>query len=199
MTLFMSNTHQNIYLATVTLICVSIMLLPTHIREGLYLNIALAQQGEYWRYITGHFAHYSWLHCISNLFGLYLLFRLFKLSEDYRHWLIATSLIIGFVSFGLALSSETLKWYVGFSGVLTGLLVYASVRTFSQNAILSITFLLVIVTYVFNQALFGGELIRSTMFSEVQTSSYAHAYGLIGGLLYGVSYTVKHHIDLNFK
>ncbi len=182
----------NKYLLVTTAICISIMLIPTQHREMFYLNLEFAQRGEYWRYITGHFTHYSWLHCISNLIGLFLLYGLFRKPTEKIKWLLPTAFIICVISFGLVISSESLKWYVGYSGVLIGLLSYTCISTFGQNALLSFAFLLLISTYVAGQTVLGGELIQSEFLSEINTSSYAHAFGLTAGLIYGLIESLKY-------
>ena len=96
------------------------MLMPLGYRELLYMNLELAKQGEYWRFITGHFTHYNWLHCISNIMGVFLLFLLFQPSPKKDQWIIVTAFILTFVTLGLIISSESLRWYLGFSGILTG-------------------------------------------------------------------------------
>lgn len=190
----MRHISQYIYPLTISFLCICIMLMPTHYRESLYLNLELAKQGEYWRFITGHFTHYNWLHCISNILGLSLLLVLFRPNIKNDQWVIVTAVILIIVSLGLTLTSESLKWYIGFSGILTGLFAYVCIKAFPENTILSVSFLLIVITYVTNQVVFKGELIRSSIFQEISTSSYAHFFGLLGGIMYGIYSTVRYHM-----
>lgn len=185
------------YLVTVTIACVSIMLLPIHYREALYLDLDFANQGQYWRYITGHFTHHSWIHCISNLVGLYLIYGIFLQGNAKLRWALPSVFIICFISLGLTISSESLKWYIGYSGVLVGLLSYTSVITFGQNALLSFAFLLTTTTYVAAQTIIGGELVQAEFMTSMSTSSYAHMYGLFAGFIYGVTESLR-HLTLKF-
>ena len=189
----MTNLFAYRYPLFISIICISVMFLPESYRQTLYLHLELAKHGEYWRFITGHFVHASWLHCISNIAGLFLLFSLFQPAKNKDNWLLATIMILAVVSLGLTFTSESLKWYIGFSGILTGLFAYICLRTFPDNAVLSASFLLIVTTYVTNQVVFNGELIQAKVFQDISTSSYAHLFGLVGGLAYGVCCDIRHH------
>lgn len=184
------------YLFTVSIICISVMLLPVGQREFLYYNFEHASNGEYWRYISGHFTHYSWIHCISNLLGLYLIFKLFSPNSTSLNWTFATIFILCIISIGLAITSEAMKWYIGFSGVLAGLLSYACIKTHKKNAILSFTLLLALTIYTISQFILGGELVESILLSDIYASSYAHLFGIMSGCIYG---TCEFLIDFQAK
>jgi rhomboid family GlyGly-CTERM serine protease len=167
------------------LICFALMLLPEQIRELLYLHIERFKQGEYWRFFSAHLIHYSWPHCLSNIIGLFLLMGIFNDTKQNIHWYFAATIVCIAVSSGLILFSTQLDWYLGFSGVLTGLYAYASIKTFNENTKISMIILIALLVSVVIQ-LFEGELISSILFVDLNTSSYAHAYGFIAGGLYGV-------------
>jgi len=179
------NSIRHISLFALALICIGIMLLPQHIRESLYLNIEDFKQGQYWRFFSAHLTHYSWIHCLSNIVGLLLLIGIFNNSKRNFHWLVAALVTAMAISSGLSLFSAKLDWYVGFSGVLTGLYAYASIKTFNENTSLSIFILIALSGYVAIQV-FQGELIDSMLIKDLNTSSHAHAYGLISGILYAM-------------
>jgi membrane associated rhomboid family serine protease len=101
------------------------------------------------------------------------------------YWLPAATITCLAISSGLILFSTQLGWYLGFSGVLTGLYAYASIKTFNENAKISTIILISLSTYIVIQ-LFEGELISSSLITDLNTSSYAHAYGFIAGALYAV-------------
>ena len=174
--------HKSLFVLSLT--CIILMLLPTHIQNALYLHIESFKQGEYWRFLSGHLIHYSWSHCISNFAGLLLLAAIFKHFNLTLNWLLASVVIAIAISSGLILFSHLLKWYVGFSGVLTGLYAYASMKTYSENKKLSAAILFGLTIYVTIQLL-QGELINSLLIPDLKASSYAHAYGLCAGILFG--------------
>ena len=171
-------------LIAILLICLIAMLLPMHIREQLYFHVPLIKQGEYWRFFTGHFIHYSWTHWASNSIGLLILISIFNNKHSLK-WLLPSVFVLITVSSGLLLFSQQLTWYVGFSGILTGLFVYACIATITENKVLSILMLLIVLVYVASQLL-RGELVDSSALTIIKTSSYAHAYGLLGGLISGL-------------
>ncbi len=151
----------------------------------MYLHIESFKHGEYWRFLSGHLIHYSWLHCSTNTLGLLLLIAMFKNTSMNLNWLLASVVIVIAISSGLILFSQQLKWYVGFSGVLTGLYAYAAIKTLSENIKLSVTICIILSIYAAYQLL-QGELIRSTLIPDLKASSYAHAYGLCAGVLFGI-------------
>jgi len=120
-----------------------------------------------------------------------MLFKLLHPVDNTTHWIIATLIIMLTVSCGVMISSVNLDWYIGFSGVVTGLYVYACIKTYLNNALLSTALLLIIATYVLNQMVFGGELVASVLSETIRTSSYAHAYGFAGGFLCSVIFFIR--------
>ena len=166
--------------------CIVIMLFPQHVRELLYLHIENFKHGEYWRFFTAHLTHYSWVHCLSNIIGLLLLIGIFSNTQQKIHWLLAAIIICIAISSGLILFSIKLDWYLGFSGVLTGLFSYASIKTLNENARISTIILIALSTYITIQ-FFEGELTSSVLIADLNVSSYAHAFGFIAGILYGIS------------
>ncbi|MDW3095051.1 MAG: rhombosortase [Gammaproteobacteria bacterium] len=174
------------------------MLLPTNVQKFFYLNIESFKQGEYWRFLSAHLIHYSWMHCISNVAGLVLLITIFKNSKLYIYWFLASVVIAIAVSSGLIIFSNRLMWYVGFSGVLTGLYAYASIKTYSENIKLSMVVLITLSIYVTIQIL-QGELISSILIPDLKASSYAHAYGLCAGTLFGIfdNFITNHKVKVS--
>jgi rhomboid family GlyGly-CTERM serine protease len=180
------NVLQHKPLLGFVIACIVIMLLPEHVRELLYLHIERVKEGEYWRVISAHFTHYSWIHCLSNIVGLFLLIGIFSHSQQRMRWLLATTVICIAISSGLILFSTQLDWYLGFSGVLTGLFAYAAIKSLNKNTLISTIILITLSTYVVIQ-LFEGELISSTILINLKASSYAHAYGFIAGVLFAIT------------
>ena len=201
----MSSFISNQYLIAIIVACVFIMCMPVDIRENLYLNLELTRNGQYWRFISGHFTHYSWLHCAYNIVSLILIFSLFHAVIDHKKWLPPTIFSICVISLGLILTSDSLAWYVGYSGVLVCLLSYACMITYERNPLLSTILLASVTVYVFIQIISGGELFASGILDEISTSSYAHAFGLLSGITYGllerlrtsITSTQKRRLDKN--
>ena len=80
--------------------------------------------GEIWRLFTGHFAHLSWTHLLTNLLGLALVWGLFGHHLPAKRWIH----VIAFNALGISLLMLVIgsqfnmyNWYVGLSGVLHGM------------------------------------------------------------------------------
>lgn len=176
--------RQHLPLIILLVIFIILMGFPQSWRNQLYFHLEHFTQGEYWRFLSGHFVHYSWLHCLSNVIGLLLLMSIFNNTYKKLNWWLATLFVATFISSALLFQSSQLNWYMGFSGVLAGLFTYAAVKTYQEHVRLSLVIIISLSMYVFLK-LQEGELVRSYIISEVKASSYAHAYGLLAGFIYG--------------
>lgn len=192
------NLSRHKLFMTYSAILIMVMLLPLPMREMLYLHIEHVTQGELWRFFSAHFTHISWTHCLSNLIGLLLLTGIFNHSKQVFHWYFASFLIIAMVSTGLILFSTQLDWYVGFSALLTGLYAYAAVITIRENIKVSTIIIIALSIYILFQVL-EGEIISATIMTDIKTSSYAHAFGLISGVLYGCAEQLVAYYSIRFR
>ncbi|MFK8026435.1 MAG: rhombosortase [Gammaproteobacteria bacterium] len=192
------NLSKHKLFITYSFILIAVMLLPQHMRELLYLDIEHFMQGEYWRFFSAHFTHISWVHCLSNIIGVLLLAGIFNQSKQTLNWSFATFLICTLVSTGLILFSTQLDWYVGFSGVLTGLYIYAAIKTIRDNIKISTIIIIALSIYILFQVL-EGELISTTVMTDIKTSSYAHAFGFVTGLIYGSIEQLVAYCSIRFR
>jgi rhomboid family GlyGly-CTERM serine protease len=79
--------------------------------------------GEYWRLLSGHFAHLGPEHLLLNLAGLVLVWLLVGRQYTTPQWLIVTAFSLVIISLGFWFLDRNLIWYVGLSGLLHGLLI----------------------------------------------------------------------------
>ena len=104
-------------------VLVAFQVLGTQVRAALpYDRAAILGGGELWRLVTAHLFHYDLTHLAWNLAGLTLVAWLFAREFDLRGWiaiLVASTLA---VDLGFLVLEPQLEWYVGFSGVLHGLM-----------------------------------------------------------------------------
>lgn len=173
------------WLLAVPIAGLAAMALPIETRELLYLHLDLTIQGEYWRFISGHFVYVSWRHWMLNTAGIFLLLLLFRDSKRHITWLLEIVFILFLVSIGLLLLSVQLTWYAGFSAILIGLFAYAAILDLPNQRIFSIGVITLFTAYIFIQ-LRMGELVDGGLL-KVQTSSYAHAIGLFAGIVYALA------------
>ncbi|MCG8435248.1 MAG: rhombosortase, partial [Gammaproteobacteria bacterium] len=78
--------------------------------------------GEVWRLVTGNLIHLGAMHLALNLMGLGLIWALCGREFRPLFWLAVWGAGIFGVSLGLFAFNPELRWYVGLSGVLHGLL-----------------------------------------------------------------------------
>jgi len=142
--------------------------------------------GEAWRLVTGHLVHADMVHLGWNVLGVLIVAFLVARDYSWRQWLVILGVSIATTDLGFLLLEPRLEWYVGFSGVLHGLMaagLVAWLRT-SRDAITWI------VTGLFAAKLawehFAGPLPFTAASLEVPVVHEAHTYGAIGGGLAGL-------------
>jgi len=142
--------------------------------------------GEAWRLVTGHLVHADLVHLGWNVLGVLIVAFLFARDYSWRAWLVVLVASTATTDLGFLLLEPQLEWYVGFSGVLHGLMaagLVAWLRT-SRDAITWI------VTGLFAAKLawehFAGPLPFTAASLAVPVVHEAHTYGAIGGGLAGL-------------
>ena len=105
------------------LVLIAVQLLGAPAWETLpYDRAAILAGGEYARLVTAHFFHYDLAHLAWNLVGLALVAALFAREFDLRGWIVIFVAATVAVDLGFLVFEPQLAWYVGFSGVLHGLM-----------------------------------------------------------------------------
>jgi rhomboid family GlyGly-CTERM serine protease len=142
--------------------------------------------GDAWRLVTGHLVHADVVHLGWNVLGVLIVAFLFARDFSWRQWLVILVASTATTDLGFLLLEPQLEWYVGFSGVLHGLMaagLVAWLRT-SRDAITWI------VTGLFAAKLawehFAGPLPFTAASLAVPVVHEAHTYGAIGGGLAGL-------------
>lgn len=140
-------------------------------------------QGEYWRLLTGHLMHGSWLHLVLNGAGLGLVAALFTRDYSLPAWLLIALFSVVAIDLGFVLFEPQLLWYVGLSGVLHGALAAGAVAWW-RNESKPLALLLSLI--------FAGKLAWEQWHGALPLSGDlpvvvdAHLYGAIGGVIAGV-------------
>ncbi|PZN30990.1 MAG: rhombosortase [Proteobacteria bacterium] len=152
---------------------------------GPALRSALAYQrqavlaGECWRLLTGHLVHGSATHLFLNLVGLGLCAHLFRDAYDARQWLSIAGTAALAMAAGFVLFEPQLAWYVGFSGILHGILAAGAVAWWQQRPRLLALALSVLVCAKLAWEQWRGALSLS---GDMPVIVDAHLYGAAGGL-----------------
>jgi rhomboid family GlyGly-CTERM serine protease len=139
--------------------------------------------GELWRLLTAHLIHSDFVHLGWNLAGLVLVAWLFGREFRAREWgLILLGSTVA-VDLGFLLLEPQLDWYVGFSGVLHGLMA-AGLCAWLWRSPDSMTAL---VATVFAAKLtwehFAGPLPFTSGSLDLPVVHQSHSYGAVGGLV----------------
>lgn len=140
---------------------------------------------EPWRLASGQLMHLGWTHLMMNLAGLGIVWALF--GRDLRAWQWTGAILAcaAGVSLGLLWFSPDLDWYVGFSGILHGLLAaVVLVRIFRRPNVLTVLLLVGLVAKLAWEQFASGDastahLIGGTVIVD------SHLYGALAGAAWG--------------
>lgn len=154
--------------------------------ELLRYQRELIGQGELWRIFTAHFVHLNLSHALLNSAGTLMLAFLLPRELPLRDWWVITLTAPFVISAGLWLKQPELVGYVGFSGVLHGLLYFAVIRLLPQMPLLALLVLLMLVgRQVWEQTgYYDPEYLRGLIHGRVMPD--AHLFGAITGALWGL-------------
>ncbi|HLJ37172.1 MAG TPA: rhombosortase [Steroidobacteraceae bacterium] len=142
-----------------------------------YDRAALAA-GELWRLLTAHLVHLDLHHALLNCAGLALMWALFARAYSPRQWVVVLVAAVAAIDAGLWFGDSTLRWYVGSSGVLHGVMAagtLAHLRRGERDGWVLAAFLL-------------GKLAWEQWVGPLPLSGRdpvvvdAHLYGVLGGL-----------------
>ena len=168
--------------AVLLLACVAVAALGDEGREAFRYDRMAIENGEYWRLVTGHFAHLGVTHLLLNLAGLVLVWLLVGRYYTRLQWILAVLLSMAAVSGGFWFIDTYMLWYVGLSGALHGLLLAGTIQGLkslpSESAIICV---LVVAKLAYEQ--FAGALPGSESVSGGHVVVNAHLSGAIGGVV----------------
>ncbi|MCE0494645.1 rhombosortase [Vibrio salinus] len=139
--------------------------------------------GQWWRILTGNFAHTNPEHCIMNLAALWLIALIFRPSAC--HYFAITILISLGVGFGLMFTS--LQQYVGLSGTLHGVFMYLALQEYLHGHRHSWILVAGVTAKVIWEQLMGPATYTQELI-QAPVAIQAHLTGLIWGTILSLSY-----------
>ena len=147
-----------------------------------YERVAILQNHEYWRLLTGHLVHGSGQHLLLNAVGLGLIAALFPREFTLRGWLLILGSSVGAIDLGFVWLEPQLEWYVGLSGVLHGALAAGATGWWRhESRALALALSAILVGKLAWEHWHGALPLSGDMPVVVD----AHLYGAIGGALAG--------------
>jgi len=173
---------------TIVLIMTNVLVYIVLLLGGDPIYYVLAQVGSlffgqhyYWQLFTSMFVHFSILHILFNMYGLYYFGRLNEVHFTVPQYLA--------IYFGSGLLGNVMSLYLispdipsgGASGAIFGLVgSYVAIEKKAQNMGMA----LIYAVLIFIQSSIGPGI-----------NIFAHLFGLIGGLGLGLLFSARHHPD----
>ena len=159
-----------------------LLLLPALWGEGGRLALRYDRdalsQGQLWRLLTAHWVHLGLRHSLVNVLGFALLWALFVRDYSARQWLLIVFAALAVIDAGLWLWDSTVRWYVGSSGVLHGILAAGTVANLKRREPQGLAL----------AALLAGKLLYEQRVGPLPFSGSsavvvdAHLFGVVGGV-----------------
>lgn len=152
--------------------------------EALQYDRVAIEGGAYWRLLSGNLVHLGLNHLLLNAAGFALVAALVWRYYSTLEWLLIFAVCALAVGLGLFLLVPELRWYVGLSGVLHGLLLAGAcveIQRYPQSGWPLL--LLVVAKLVYEQL--SGPMPGSEWAAGGAVVEQSHLYGGAAGLLMG--------------
>lgn len=154
----------------------------TPVRNALMYDRPKIADGEFYRLASAHFVHLDWRHLALNLAGLLLIWVLVGHRFRALQWLVVVLMSAALIDACFWWLLPDLRWYVGLSGVLHGLLVAGSIALLQERRGEAIVLLLVVAAKLAYESTFGPmpgstDTIGGTVITE------SHLSGAVGGAI----------------
>lgn len=140
----------------------------------------IADDGEWWRLLTGNLVHLGYPHLFLNLAGLALITLLLAPAMTAWQWSITGLVSMLGVGTGLWFLDPQLHWYVGLSGALYGLLLGGAIAEFRYQRLVATVIALYTVGKVIWEQLYGA-VDSSEKITGGTVIVNAHLYGMVTG------------------
>ena len=177
----MQNTITRHYpLILATLLILGLAVAGDGTTESLRYQRDKIFSGEIYRLLTAHLVHLNWTHTLMNMAAIIIGWFLFADAMTNTQWLGSIASCAVIISLLLMIAMPGLSWYVGFSGLIHGLMLQGLIldqRIQTLTKALVITALLLKVGY----ELYWGGSTSTTAMIGADVIVESHLFGLIGG------------------
>ncbi len=193
------NTNQksrswlinNSFLLLVLIIMTLVMFASEQWSADLRYERSLIEHGQWWRMLSGHLQHLSWIHMGLNCLALLLVWALVGDSHSPLQWFVILLFLAMTSSIILFYYYPDIKWYVGMSGVIHGLLVSGLVAVIVRLREFIPVLVLLGVTCKITWEYFNGssEYMSQLVGGHIVTEAHmvGALIGIVTGLLFGFS------------
>jgi rhomboid family GlyGly-CTERM serine protease len=146
-------------------------------------NLAYERSGllqlQWWRLLSAHLVHLSWLHALLNCLGMAILWALFAREFSPKRWGWIALLAALCIDAGLWVLRPQIDWYLGASGVLHGAWAAGACAAYRRgDGFGAVLLLLLVIKLIYEQQ--SGVSIFEADLSLVPA---AHLFGALGGLI----------------
>ncbi len=182
--------RKHTFFLSLTLVVLITALFGDYGRELLRYQPDMILKSEYWRIITAHFVHLSWMHTMFNIAGTAIFSVLFARHLSILQWWLILLVCAPVSSLAILLLNPDLDWYVGFSGIMHSILIAGGIlelrKADGNDRRLALFVLAVLTAKLIQEQFWGGMetttegIIGGAVFVD------AHMYGAIAGIIPGL-------------
>jgi len=169
-----------ILLAVAVAAAAAVTTLETLQAFSLY-NRGLIEAGEWWRLLTGNFAHLNLRHLLLDLVAWILIFLLGRAWLSVADWIVSLVVCCLAVSAGLYWFSPEIGVFGGLSGALHGLFALMALQQLRAGDRLGWLLLLLVTLKLLYEGRYGGTPGTSELIG-VPVAAQTHLYGALGGI-----------------
>ncbi len=148
--------------------------------DWLRFDRKLLDEGYVWLLFSSQLVHLNWSHWALNMAGMAMIAVLFGRYGDVSYWLVVLVISASAVGIGLWWLKPELRWYVGLSGALHGLMLAGILREI-QLRIWSAVALLILVVGKLVWEQMAGAMPGSESLIAGRVVVDSHLYGALGG------------------
>ncbi len=149
--------------------------------EWLRFDRALLDDGQVLLLFSSQLVHLNWSHWALNMAGMAMIALLFGRYGSALYWLWVVAVSALAVGVGLWWLNPELRWYVGLSGALHGLMLAGILREMRINRVAGgVLLLLIVLKLAWEQ--FSGAMPGSESLIEGRVVVDSHLYGAVGGV-----------------
>ncbi|VUD68081.1 hypothetical protein TDB9533_03977 [Thalassocella blandensis] len=162
-----------------------------------YLNTALRYDrgdlvaGQWWRLITAHIVHVNINHALLNCAGLAIGMLIVGALFSWRQWALSMLFMTLFISAFLFWFSPQVVWYVGFSGVLHGILVLGFLTFIIRGDFVFVLAFIILLGKVIREQMPSFDTLHLHGIIAAPVVVDAHLYGVFAGILCALFFLVK--------